>query len=285
MKTKLLILPILLFSTYVLAEKLTPEQRVEQLKKKKDLSLEDFEHENPGCPENSDCTMDMGKHRKNWLELIKKLEKEKAKENELVTKIEEFRKTNGIPVEFYSNGQAFARFAPIVFESPCPSHNPKKKEDKILIGETFVKNTVDTTAHIKVMSTTHDIPFGDLVYFDPIYVYHPKHPEKNLIFYVPKGEKPLYLNGNELTILRDENTLFYGLNINTSGEWHVAPVKSRHELGRDEYHSDVPCVKNEEAEKYFGKDFYKRYYNDNYCQTIYDLKSKTEWQMRLPWSC
>jgi hypothetical protein len=285
MKTKLFSLLFLMLSSSIYAQNLTPEQRVLELKKKKVLTIEDFDHENVGCPENSDCTKEMGFHRKNWQALLRSLNKMKKESTEAVASLEEFRKKNGIPVSFYTNSGALKRFSPIIFESSCPLHNPKKKEDKILIGEAFIKNLLDKTAHIQIQDTTHDIPLGELVYLDPVYVYDPLHPEKNLIFFIPKGEKPIYINGDEITLLMEEEDVYFGLSIKTTGEWKITSTKTHKELGLEEFNQDVPCIKNEEANKYFGQEIYKRYYQDNFCQTLYEIKTKAQWQMRLPWSC
>jgi hypothetical protein len=285
MKTKLFSLLFLVLSSSIFAQNLTPEQRVLELKKKKDLTIEDFDHENAGCPENSDCTKEMGLHRKKWQGLLRSLNKMKKESLEIVTSLEDFRRKNGIPVSFYTNVGAFKRFSPIIFESSCALHNPKKKENKILIGEAYIKDLHDKVAHIQIQDTSHDIPLGELVYLDPVYVYDPLHPEKNLIFFIPKGEKPIYINGDEITLLLEEEGVYYGLTIKTSGEWKITSTKTHKELGLEEFNQDVPCSKNDEANKYFGKEIYKLYYQDNFCQTIYDLKTKTQLQMRLPWSC
>jgi hypothetical protein len=285
MKTKFLSLLFLTLSSSIYAQNLTPEQRVLELKKKKVLTMEDFDHENVGCPENSDCTKEMGLHRKNWLSLLRSISKIKKDSNDFISSIEDFRKKNGIPTSFYTNVGAFKRFSPIIFESSCPLHNPKKKENKILIGEAFIKDVHEKIAHIKIQDTSHDIPIGDLVHLDPVHIYDPLHPEKNQIFYVPKGEKPIYINGDEITLLMEEEGVYFGLAIKASGEWKITTTKTHKDLGLEEFNQDVPCSKNDEANKFFGQEIYKRYYQDNFCQTIYDLKSKTQFQMRLPWSC
>jgi hypothetical protein len=285
MKTKLFSLLFLTLSSSIYAQNLTPEQRVLELKKKKVLTMEDFDHENVGCPENSDCTKEMGLHRKNWLNLIRSISKMKKDSNDFISSLEDFRKKNGILTSFYTNIGAFKRFSPIIFESSCPLHNPKKKENKILIGEAFIKDAHEKIAHIKIQDISHDIPMGDLVYLDPVYIYDPLHPEKNQIFYLPKGEKPIYLNGDEITVLMEVEGVYFGLAIKASGDWKITSTKTHKDLGLEEFNQDVPCVKNDEANKFYGQEIYKRYYQDNFCQTIYDLKSKTQFQMRLPWSC
>ncbi len=287
MQSKMLILCILFSTLPVLAEKLTPEQRLEMLKKKKNLTLEDFEHENPGCPENSDCTENMGKQRTKWLDFTKKIDSKKIKEAELVKQLEEYRKIEGLPVSFYTNNQAMNRFSPIIFESACAHHNPKKKDDQILMAEAFMVDTKNQEATIKLMDTTHKIPLGELVTLDTIYLYSAKNPKGYLKFQIPRGEKPIYVQGDEVTLLREQGDLYYGLAIKTDGSWRVTSIKTRKDLGISEYNAETECPKLPALQKEIGDGTtYKRHYADSFCQSLINLESKgTTAIMRLPWSC
>lgn len=276
----------------------TEEELVKELNKKKNLSLEDFEHINKGCPENSDCSVNMGKQRTLWLNLFKSFPKspvpsKESKDLNHVNEIEKFRKENGIPVEFYTNSAGGDRFSPILFDSSCEQHNPKKdkkgnvlSEEKVLIGTSFVKNTKDGQVHLNVLDTKYDIPLGELAYFDPLYIISPKssaNPAQTTLYWVPHGEKPLYIEGNSIVLLREQDNFYYGLKIFPNGEWQVTEIKPGQ--GLDEKINEETCQKNEIIEKYKGSPEFKKYYLDQFCQSIYDIQSKSLKTMALFWSC
>lgn len=272
----------------------TEEELVKELNKKKNLTLDDFEHQNKGCPENSDCNVNMGKHRTLWLNLFKSFPKipvmpENNKLMNHVQEIEKFRKANGIPADFFTNSAGGDRFSPILFDSSCEQHNPKKDKkgniisgEKILLATSFVKNTENGQAHLTVLDTKHDIPLGELAYFDPLYIIS-KKPATTTLYWVPHGEKPLYVDGDAIVFLREHENFYYGLKIFPTGEWQVTEIKPGQEL--DEKINDEACPKNEIVEKYKNSPEFKKYYLDQFCQTIYDLQSKSLKTMAIFWSC
>ena len=71
-------------------------------------SLEDFDHEFKGCPENSECDQVMGHMLSRWKLLISKL-KEIPDTNKNAQALELFRAKYGIPAEFYTNQKSQQR--------------------------------------------------------------------------------------------------------------------------------------------------------------------------------
>lgn len=261
----------------------TEEELVKELNKKKNLTLEDFEHEHKGCPENSDCSINMGKQRSLWLDLLKTIQKKPNLSNN-IAEIEKFRKTHGVPVDFHSIQAAQERFSPILFDSPCPQHNPKKGAgEKVLIASVFVQNTKNNQAHLTVLDTKHDIPFGELAYLDPIYIISTT-PAATSLYWVPHGEKPLYIEGESIVLLREHEGFYYGLKISKAGDWQVVEVKPGQRL--DEKIEEQACPKNNEIlEKYKTSPEYKKYFLDQFCQSIYDISTKSQKSMAVFWSC
>lgn len=266
----------------------TEEELVKELNKKKNLTLEDFEHEHKGCPENSDCSANMGKQRTLWLDLFKAQKNQKI--TSTIAEIEKFRKTYGVPVDFLTVQAAGAqeRFTPILFDSPCPQHNPAKDKktgtaEKILIASVFMQNTKNEEAHLTILDTKHNIPFGELAHLDPIYIIS-KKPAVTTLYWVPKGEKPLYIDGDSIVLLREHEGFYYGLKISKTGDWHVIEVKSGQ--GFDEKIDEEVCPKdNETLEKYKTSAEYKKYYLDQFCQSIHDISTKSQKTMAVFWSC
>lgn len=233
---------------------------------KKNLTYEDFEHENKGCPENSICDEQMGLHRKKWLNLLKKIDLQKMKEAKKVGLIENFRQKHGLPTHFYIQLEEAKQKRPIVWSSECKLH----QQNKIYLGEAFVSKTNknEATWHKGKEKKQYEL------LFDPIIVYRGK---KKLKFYAPKGETPLYLDGDELVFVREDEGVFYGLKISTQGKWTVISSKghnnSRYIAGLE----DTKCPSQTE----FNKDIYQ----SQYCRKIWD-KTKKEFQIiRFVWSC
>lgn len=265
----------------------TEEELVKELNKKKNLTLEDFEHQHKGCPENSDCSVKMGKQRTLWLELFKNVPKRSSKSAKSIdkfTEIEKFRKAYGVPVSFHTTGAAQERFSPILFDSPCPQHNPKKgMGEKTIIATSFVQNTKNEQAHLTLLDTKHDIPFGELAYFDPLYIISTK-PAATTLYWVPHGEKPLYVDGDSIVLLREHEDFYYGLKISKNGEWQVVEVKPGQ--GLDDKINEEECPKsNEQLGKYKTTNEYKKYFLDQFCQSIHDISTKSQKTMAVFWSC
>lgn len=269
---------LLLSSLISFSQTLSPEDRVKELEKKKELTIEDFEHENSGCPENSDCSKELGLLRKTWTELFKSFST--LPNSEIASKIENYREKNGILVDFYSQEKSKERFPAIIYESNCPKHN-KKDSIKIVVGSTFIKDAVNSMAQVKINQKTEKIPIGDLLQLDPVFIID----ENNIIkkYFIPRNEKPIYVEEDSIIILLDNDTIFYGLKINSKGEWKIISPDSS-DLVKDAI-SDVPCPQNPKISEYLSSNEFKNTYQDHFCQSILDLKTKKKKTMLISWAC
>ncbi len=227
--------------------------------------LEDFEHQFKGCPENSECDAIMGKQLKAWKDLIDKLESDHPSEAIKAGELEKFRAKYGIPIEFYTHQKSEISFKPILYNSPCKNHNPKKQEEvKTLVGMSFIKAINKTHALVWRDETQFEIPLGDLLTPQPVEVYFSETPT---LYQIPLGDKPLFIKNKSLYVLREEDSLFYFLKISPFGEWKIENVDFSRlsEWEEKRIHKECPKEENHLTPKTFTTE---------YCQTVWseDLK-------------
>lgn len=282
---------LFLISLFILnltfASKLTPEQRAELITKKGNaVTEEDFEHENLGCPENSECTEEMGKQRKEWLNLLSQIKKEKLDQTpeKMVQKLNVFVKDHGLLIDFLTTKTSFNQFSPILFESPCSLHNPKNNSHKIYIGTAFIKNISANETTLQLGTNKHLLPQSSQFMLDPVYVFSEKEKKFQQKFYLSHHEKPLYLDQGNLVTIREEEGLFYGVKYSTKNI-EIVRIKSKEELKIQDYVQDSECPKYPEADEFIKKDFHGQYFQDSYCQRIYDIQKKSFHIIKLYWSC
>jgi len=202
-------------------------------------SLEDFEHQFKGCPENSECDELMGKRLLLFKDLIQKMVDEEMPENKRALELEKFRAQYGVPVEFYTIQKSFKEFKPLLYNSPCPNHNPKKKtETQILVGKAFIKSTTGNKALVIRGQTQLDVPLGDLLSLQPLEVFYDKTALK---YQVPIGDRPLFIKDKSLYLLKEEDNFFYFLKIAPTGEWSIEEVDATLISRYQDKISDATC--------------------------------------------
>lgn len=228
---------------------------------------ENFEHQYKGCLENSECDQVMGLQLQRWQDLISKVKEDKIPDNKKAQYLELFRVKYGIPVEFYTNLKSQQGFKPLYFNSPCKDHNPKQKDQKVLIGMSFVKGLSKDKATVWRDQTQIEVPTEELFIPQPVTVYYP---EGAKTYYLPLNDQPLFLKNNELFILKEDDGFFYTLKINAKGEWKIENLDLA-KIGQwDLYKQEVTCPKekSEPAPKIFGVEFCKTIWNDEAKKTV-----------------
>jgi len=202
-------------------------------------SLEDFEHQFKGCPENSECDSLMGQRLLLFKDLIQKMVDEEAPEKKRALELNKFRTQFGLPVEFYTIQKSFKEFKPLLYNSPCPNHNPKKKsETQTLIGKAFIKSTAHGKAMVIRGQTQLDVPLGDLLRLQPLEVFYDK---AATTYQIPIGEKPLFIKDKSLYLLKEEDNFFYFLKISAAGDWSVEEVDATIISRYQDKISDITC--------------------------------------------
>lgn len=247
---KLIIVMLIGSLTYSLSHAFT-QKHIERLKKMKEISYADLAHENPGCPENSECSKANGKRLLQWESLLKQHGKNPK---QLAKKVENFRKKNGIPTLFLAKDSEKLKQSidPIIWDSRCRHHNLKDK-DKIIKGMKFFINNPKSKdiifTSIKIGKNSYEIPYGD---------------------------QALMVWNKSLVIIKNYDDYLYQLSVNDQGQWKVINLPS-HLLKKGRISkSDVPCEKKALPDQYFL---------GSYCTKIWNEDIKDYQVAQQSWSC
>jgi hypothetical protein len=229
-------------------------------------TVEDYEHQFRGCLENSECDQVMGLQLSRWNELIKKVKDNKIKPQEKAQYLELFRQKYGIPVEFYTYQKSQQGFKPLLFNSSCKDHNPKQGE-KVLRGISFLKSLSKEKALVWRDQTQIEVPTGDLLVPQPVFVYTGDKREEYLL---PLSDQPLFIKDDELYVLREEDDFFYFLKITRNGDWKIEYIDMEKLSDWETRRSEVPCPKDPTklSPKLFGVEFCKSVWNEDLKKTV-----------------
>ncbi len=250
----------LIFSLNLWAQGPTP-QRTDILPNPQ--KVDDFDHQNKGCPENSECDVAMGKMLQRWKLLIEKLAeiKEKDKTSQY---IEEFRQKYGLPVEFYTYQNSQLGFRPVLFNSPCKEHNPKDASQRTLKGIAFLKGLTKDKAIVWREDAQIEVPTAQsLVVPQPVMIMDGPNPTT---YYLPIGDQPLLIKDKGLVVLREDEGVFYALHTSLNGDWKVIPLDLKNLSTWEDRRENVKCPvlaveKKAPQPKEFAVEF---------CKTIWD---------------
>lgn len=229
-------------------------------------SAEDFEHQNKGCPENSECDPVMGHQMKTWKDMVKRLANDtQVPSQKKIQELEEFRGKTGIPAEFYTTKKSQQGFRPLYFNSPCKIHNPKDKEnERVLRGTSFIKSLPKSKAVVWRDQTQIEVPVGELLRPQPVSVFFPGGAENYLL---PLDDQPLFIKDKALHIVREDEGLFFVLRIDPKGDWSIVDVDLTKLSEWEDKREYVACPP--EKEKTTPKEF-----GVTFCKSVWDEDSR-----------
>lgn len=239
-------------------------------------SMEDFEHQNKGCPANSECDPVMGHQLQNWQTLVKSLSSPgNTPTAKKALEVEEFRAKAGIPAEFYTTIKSQQGFKPFFFNSPCKDHNPKKNEERTLRGSAFIKSMTGVKAIVWRDQAQIEVPVGELLTPQPVTVFTSTGAEN---YYIPIDDQPLFIKEKSLHILKEEEGYFYVLKIDPKGDWSIVDIDLTKLSEWEDKREYVACPEQKEKKtpKQFGATF---------CKTIWDEDSKRPVVVRMHAGC
>jgi hypothetical protein len=223
---------------------------------------EDYEHMNPGCPENSECDPVMGQQMKKWMDLVKKVSFEESTPQSKSQQIEAFRAQFGIPVEVYTTQKSQQGFKPILFNSTCRDHS-SKADQKILKGIAFTKGITQKAGQVWRSSAQIEVPVSELYLPQPVTVFFP---EGARTYQLPLGDQPLFVKDKSLHVLKDEEDLFFMLKVSPLGEWSVEATDLSELSQWTDRRTEVACPKSDvKVPPAFGSHF---------CKSIWDEDAK-----------
>jgi len=224
-----------------------------KLQGKKEITYEDLQHENLGCPENSECSKTSGLLLKSWSNYI-----ENTNIKNIHKKIESFRKKYGIPILFLTTDASKKTVDPILWNSRCEHHNPKEKIGTIYKGMKFFRNN----------------PKSKLIKLVPVKVLTGKNAGK--IFELPYGEQALLFLENKLITITDYEEKFYTLSISENGKWTVINLLGKLKDKALLEKTSIECKVKTKPDEYFL---------NSYCTEIWDADQKATVQVEQMWSC
>jgi len=239
-------------------------------------SIEDFDHEFKGCPENSECDQVMGHMLSRWKLLISKL-KDITDANKNAQALELFRAKYGIPIEFYTGQKSQQGFKPVLYSSNCKQHNPKDLKDpngKVLKGISFVKSISNEKAILWRDQSQIELPLKDNMTPQPVKVYF----EKGAVTYqLPIDDQPLFIKNRELYILKEEDGFYFGLKVSENGDWKIVNLDMTQLSVWEDKRSDMDCPKDpDKAPSVFTNEF---------CKGIWDIDTKKTIPVRMQQGC
>jgi len=224
-----------------------------------------------GCPEDSLCTKESGEQRSEWTQFFKN----HKQSNNKVPFLKNLHRKTGLPVPTWWRSKKTSLLKSphsILWDSPCSYHHQASNPYKFFIAETFIKNTHGEKVTLVTAGKTHSIALGEELMLDPLYIWHNSHTPT--LYYVPRQELPLYLQGREIFLILDFEENYYGLKISSSGEWEVAALDTSSSFYNEHPRKEVPCP---EKSKNFLKDKIKNYlkfYQSTVCYEIWDKQKK-----------
>ena len=214
-----------------------------------------LEHENKGCPLNSQCSKENGLKFLEWSKSLKIYDKEQQ-----YRELKKFFKKNGIPVDFLAKESLIEENDIVLLNSKCRHHNPKNSLRKIVKGTYFTKN----------------ISFEkDGFNFDTINVFEQK---KLTAYPTSYGDLPIFIKDNRLFYLKDYEDFLYQVSIGVKGDIQLENLPgSLYAKAQSKKVKDFKCPEN--------KTEHSSLYTSSYCQKIWDIDSNTLKTIQVFWSC
>lgn len=227
------------------------KNHLERLRIKKDITYVDLIHENPGCPENSECSKPNGIKLLEW---VKTLKTYSNNPKILSLQLERYRKKNGLPIMFLAEDTKELKLSidPIIWDSRCRHHNQK---DKVKI--------------IKAMKFFRNNPKTEKIKFTQVKV-------GKKIFEIPYGDQPLMIWKKGLILIKDYEDYLYHLSIKESGNWKILYVPSRLIKKGRVSKNNIKCKEKAKPNKYFL---------GSYCSKIWNEDKKDYEIVEIQWSC
>lgn len=217
-------------------------------------SFKDIEHKNKGCPINSDCSKTNGILMQQWNKIF--IHEKSAKRFKLMKK---FSVEHGLPLQFLADKDVKKQYDPILWNSRCRHHNPKNPNNNIYQGMMFTKS----------------IPLKGDLNFDPVYVFHKGKATKYML---PYQDKPFFIKGDRVYILKDYDDYFYQISVGKKGDFRLENEQlSIFTKSTSKKIKEFPCPENK-IEK-------SDLYTSTYCQKVWDIDTNEMKTVQVFWSC
>lgn len=208
------------------------------------------DHAEDGCPSNSYCSPLAGNERKKWIAFMDKLT---VTGSARIQRLEEFRKKTGIPLTAWINAERQKDKDIISWDSRCLHH---QKEGNVYFQAEILAPALATLKERKlVLDQTYTIIKDNVV----------------RTYVTPREEYPLYLDGDDLVFLREEEGSYYALKITPAGLGEIIEAST---LASDDYPTEIKCpdaLINFAKEREKGRNLYIA---SPFCKQIKNIKTK-----------
>lgn len=260
-------LTCVVFSQILLATTSAPKNALEQ--------YEAIAHVHKGCPENSQCDAEMGQLLESWKNSAARWAQFKGPSSVLNQELALRVRTTGWPTEFYAHEAISSTLAPILYTSSCSQHRRPEAQTVLLRAQAFVKGS-DAGDLIAVKGKTeYRLKLSDSLLAQTVIHHRPGRPPVR--FYLPLGERPLYIDNDELVTLAESEDFYALLTIPRSGPWRASALTTEPVSDYQEAQADVACPK-EAPSSLAG-------FQKTYCRSISDKNLKPNGVVQLFWDC
>lgn len=260
-------LTCVVFSQILLATTSAPKNALEQ--------YEAIAHVHKGCPENSQCDAEMGQLLESWKNSASRWAQFKGPTSVLNQELAQWISNTGWPTEFYAHEAISSTLAPILYTSSCSQHRKPQAQTVLLRAQAFVKGS-DAGELIAVKGKTeYRLKLSDSLVAQTV-IHH--RPDKTQVrFYLPLGERPLYIDNDELVTLAESEDFYALLMIPKAGAWRAQALAGEPVSDYQDFQTDVACPTNAPS-TLTG-------FQKTYCRTISDKNLKPNGVVQLFWDC
>ncbi len=214
------------------------------------------EHENLGCPSNSQCSKKIGIIRHQLVGIAKSAGSNK------ISKMRSFTASYGALLPVWGRQIAEKNQDLILWDSSCKGHNKEKMESMKLI-EVFSKN-------LNTLRKEKDLFIPNALMTDR---------KSKRVRSVIRGDAPILIDGDDLIYIRENEGFYYGLRILPNGEIRIEDTPKV-----QNYPSEVGCAE-EVTKELLSLAPVKHLYQGSYCKIIWNKKSKKYETLAFGWSC
>ncbi|CBW26967.1 hypothetical protein BMS_2161 [Halobacteriovorax marinus SJ] len=214
------------------------------------------EHENLGCPSNSQCSKKIGLIRHQWINIAKSNSPNKLK------RMNNFINSYGALIPVWGRESSQANKELILWDSSCKNHNNEKLESMKLI-EVYSKN-------INSLKDQKDIFIPNALRLNK------KKPTTRKVI---RGDAPVLIDGDDFLYIKESEGFYYGLRLKSNGEIRVEETPKV-----TNYPSEIKCS-DEHTKALLSMSPVKNLYQGSYCKIIWNRKSKSYETLAFGWSC
>ena len=210
-----------------------------------------IDHQNVGCPTNSECSKEMGLFYKNWIKILK---------TKNVKKMQSFYQKNGYPLEVWVKKEHKNKEM-ILWDSRCRNHN----ENSVYIKSALIRGKdVTKLSKSKLYDVRHALVLSD---------------KKVSPYIISNTDLPLYSSNKGLVFLKSIEGNYYGHSVSSQGEYTFLKTTEP-----KEYPRTVSCPKKLKNE-YKKIKHTNGLYSGHFCQKLWNKSRKNFDYIMTGWDC